>query len=168
MAELVGTVAGEGGPFLIADRRAAESWTGSEGDFEQVFGLPPGGGIVRVGSTEGVAWEAEGAATAHVYRLGDEELLVQREWTTHVETPTVTPRADILGTIQIPSGGLVVLWSAIAWEDLYEPPSEGQVEMLSTLSMLDVGVQLSVPAGRYACWTGHTDDAYRCWIRWAT
>lgn len=157
-------MSGEGGPFLIVDRRAAESWTGSLGDYDQVLDLGPAGGPLGVSATHGIAWEPEGGATAHLYRLDNDSLLLQREWADAPGAPPVSTTAEVLGAMEVPSGALVVLWSPVAWEDLWDPPAFDQEGELGSPSMVGVGHQVLVSAGSYTCWTEYSDDVYRCWI----
>lgn len=160
-------MSGEGGPFLIVDRSWAEAW--QESDYEQVFGLGPAGGPVRVGDGHGVAWEAEGAAVVHVYRLDSGALLLQREWDEGVGAQEPQPEADEIGRLDVPTGCLTIFWSPLAWEDvtsddMWAPPPPGMESELHSPPMANIGLQVLVPPGAYRCLVLHLDDAYRCWV----
>ena len=167
VAARLGEVSGEGGPFLLSDRTAIEEWHGTDGDgsdYGQVLATGPAGGAVRVGDASGVVWEPEGAATAVLYRLSGDELLLQREWKAEVPAPPPSPDAETIGHLDIVSERLVVLWSAASWSDLFDPPPVDGEGRLSMPAMLDIGIQVPAPNGRYRCSVRYSDEAYRCWI----
>src|SRR4051812_31318351 len=121
---LIGLIDTEGGPCLLADSAAAMLWRGSDGDgtdYGQIFALDGAAGGIRVGRTRGVVWDTQGAGTAEVHRVADGTVVLQRAWGENVEPPLAAPGGRAVGTLDVRSGALVVLWSALAWSDLWDP-----------------------------------------------
>jgi hypothetical protein len=168
MADVVGKVTGEGGPLFLVDRVAVEDWSGSDGDgadYARVMALPNLTGRFELRSGEGaIAWEMEGAGTATLYRVRVGDLVLQRDWTASPAVLEPAPEATVLGDLEIASGSLVVMWAPVAWSDLWDPPAVSDAGPLSMPTMLNVGVQVAVPPGRYTIREQPATDANRCWI----
>lgn len=122
------TVSAEGGPFLLADAKVAQSWRGVEGDgsdYEracQIFyddkGAP--GGSITIDQTRAVVWEPEGAGIADVLTDQQGRLILIRVWIdASDDTSAVLALAGLplnapinIGSLELTSGVLAVLWAA--------------------------------------------------------
>lgn len=176
---VLGTVLGEGGPFLLVDRVHAEGWQGAADgstDYDQVYDLGEGGGPIAVSAGVGVAWEAEGAAVVIVARYADDRLLLHRAWADDNDTSQAPTDRDVpasgaveVGRVEV-GGELVILWSPFGWADvtddsMWEPPPARGFHPLHSPPMANIGMQVPVPAGTYICRSDRpTDDAIRLWV----
>ncbi len=167
MVSRIGVVSGEDGPLLLADRQAIETWRGSDGDgsdYERIMALPFLTGEFNVTPDRvGVAWEIEGAGSVVAYRDAD-VVVLQREWADDAVVVDRPPSAEVLGHVVVTSGLVVVIWSPLAWTDVWEPPIAPSTAQLSTPSMLNIGMQISVEPGTCEITANSADDASRCWI----
>jgi len=122
----LGTVSSEGGPFLIADARAARTWRGAEEgsrDYDAACSALEQMGRWRWGipwhldGLGAAVWEPGGPGTSWVFRREDGGLVLVRgwfdgDWDAAAREAATKPRGgELLGNIDAPSHVLVVLWS---------------------------------------------------------
>jgi hypothetical protein len=179
----VGTVSGEGGPLLLADRETVTAWRGSDEEYERLctlFDERPGaeGFVIAIDRGFGLVWEMEGGGTAYVFRRGRDYAVVARTWLEDPDDPGA-PRAlaeaaatELLriGELVIRSGVLAILWAPESGHAFESIDAAGLP--MGEMSMGGTGLTLEIAPGIYDCFhdrvTNSAGDARRCLIRRAS
>jgi len=163
----------EGGPFLIADAEIAHHWRGTEEggtDYRRAcqvfltFPEPPGA-LIPVGPGQALVWEPEGAGTGDVFIDGQGHLTIVRAWLdepdgadTDDELRTVTTLAGLplneavsLGSLEITSGVLAILWSPETGECIEALDVEESERPTGEMATDSSGLLVRVAKGSYTC-----------------
>ena len=151
--------------MLCLDARAANDWKGSEAgstDYEELclrFDVQPElpATLFRVGEQSAVAWEMSGAGTADVFEAGKGRIRIVRAWLEN-DTPEeikllASAEASIhlnVGTIELPSGFLAVLWGPESGEKVLLP-TERDVQSAQGTSIADSVWVMKVRNCRFRC-----------------
>lgn len=114
-----------GGPWLIADRVDAETWTGGDGDYLlKILPLTAWDTEVSVGEGTGLVLSSDyDDSTVEVYRVSGSELLfVGVRYADHIAPEVFVADAVALeltrqGGMSVRSGAVAILESALAWSD---------------------------------------------------
>lgn len=155
---LLGNVSTEGGPLLLADRAALANWSGVEGDdydrlCDALLISQPRALSVDLAGAAALAWNVP-TGTADVWRTGPASVLLARAWVNEDEelAQLAEPPMDsseLLGTVSIPSGWLVVLWATEPGNGvLAVEPQDG---LSVDLSVGGAALVIQVPPGDYEC-----------------
>jgi hypothetical protein len=168
-------VSTEGGPLLIADRAALAHWSGDEGgDYERLLGsllvtqprmLP----LTSMGPQASLGTSPRGRPKSG--GSSRTEVLLTRSWVDQDEdllrlAQPPMRRTESMGTIDVASGLLVMLWAPEPGADVLDvEPGDG---LSLDLSVGGAGLVVQIPPGRYACLGDEVDIgsafAWRCLI----
>lgn len=179
----LGHVSTEGGPLLLVDFKVAPNWRGVSGDgndYRRVIALldtarEAHGLQITIGDHAAVVWEMA-TGTADVWRRRDGSLVICRPWLDeddeHAEhfasLPISSPTR--IGTFQISSGSLLILWAPEDGRDLLGtvPVDGGALD----LSVGHAGITVRLAPGVYVCYhdavVDHSEHAVRCHVVPAT
>jgi hypothetical protein len=126
LPEFIGHVWMNGGPWLIADRLNAQTWTGIDGDYQtKILPLTAWDTEISVGEGSGLVLSSDyDDSTIEVYRVSPSELLIigVRYANDNVQpveylTDACTIDLEAQGRLDVRSGSLAILESALAWYD---------------------------------------------------
>lgn len=160
--KMLGTVSGEGGPLIIGDSLSIRSWDGFAGDdFSRactIFDSDPllQGAHILVGTYSAILWEMQGGGIAHVYDLGNGDLMLVRPWLKFPYSPDemvriahVSPTSVLdLGTFRVSSGSIAVVWAAESGSCITDQ------DLIKTGS---ASGELSVPGSAFVTTTEHAN-----------
>jgi len=145
--EYLFSINAEGSPLLCLDARAAESWKGSEDgapDYDnlcaEIGTCSEFSAIVRqIGGQRSAVWEMGGAGTADVFLRHDGAVVVVRAWLAEntdrelIKVAIGNPDYRLeMGTIDVPSGILAVLWAPESGERIPQELDTGVVRVPGT------------------------------------
>jgi len=153
-----------GDPWLVADRRDAETWTGADGDYERIMALGTFETVVSVGRSSGLVLSSDyDDSTVEVFRVATDELLfvgvryAEDEPSSMLLADAAKVELEESGRMQVSSGEVAVLASAMPWREgvpVLERPlplSEARGEPNNEILVL------SLPAGDYVLSERHVD-----------
>ena len=171
--QYIDNVDSEGGPFLIADATIAREWRGSDGDgsdYEcacQVFSTDPEppGALIAVGLGQALLWELYGAGTGDVFVDERGNVTIIRAW---LDEPDGGNAADELraitalvllplnepvdlGSLEITSGVLAILWSPESGECIESLDVEENERPTGEMATDSSGLLVRVAKGSYSC-----------------
>lgn len=171
--DYIDSVDSEGGPFLIADGTIMRDWRGSDGDgsdYERACRTlradpEPPGALISVGAGQALVWDPYGAGTADVFINERGDLTIIRAWldepagaNTDDELRAVTALVVLplnepinLGSLEITSGVLAILWSPESGECIKSLNIEESERPIGEMSSDSSGLLVRVAEGNYAC-----------------
>jgi hypothetical protein len=125
LPEFIGHVWMNGGPWLIADRLDAETWTGIDGDYQKkILPLTAWDTEISVGDGGGLVLSSDyDDSTIEVYRVSPSELLIVGvRYANNLQPVEFLKDACTLdlareGRMDVRSGTLAIFESALAWTD---------------------------------------------------
>jgi len=125
LPEFIGHVWMNGGPWLIADRLDAETWTGIDGDYQQkILPLTAWDTEIPVGDGAGLVLSSDyDDSTIEVYRVSASELLIVGvRYANNLQPVEFLQDACTLdlareGRMDVRSGTLAIFEAALAWTD---------------------------------------------------
>lgn len=169
----IGNVDSEGGPFLVVDATLARHWRGSDGDgsdYERACDTlradsEPPGALIPIGVGQAIVWEPYGAGTGDVFMDDQGNVTIIRAWldepdgaNTDDELRAVTALVVLplnepinLGSLEITSGVLAILWSPESGECIKSLNIEESERPIGEMSSDSSGLLVRVAKGNYAC-----------------
>ena len=193
--EYIDNVDSEGGPFPVADAEGIRIWRGAEEgspEYEDTCQLfltdpEPPGVFISVGTQDVLLWEPHGAGTGDVFVNQQGNIIIIRAWLDEpVEADTDDELAVVsalvslplnepieLGTLEISSGVLAILWSpesgeCIETSDIDSLEISESARPSGEMSSDSSGLLVRMAAGSYTCFHDEVElgesSARRCHI----